>query len=275
MTSSPSAGITDFHSHLVPGVDDGAREPSDTARALARFRAEGVRQIVTTPHFLGSLTQDPKRRDARLAELDAGWELLRNVVSADARRAGSPMLVERGVEVMLDVPNPDLGDARLRLAGGPFALVEYPALMLPPVNAELALTSLRADGWIPIVAHPERYRNLDPSLAELRRFKLAGAFLQVNVGSLFGDYGKTAAAHARTILSLGWADFVSSDYHTFGEPGCARLMETLAEGGFAEQAQLLAVVNPARMLAGDTPLAVPAIEMPKGERSFWERVLGR
>ena len=275
MTKTPTGSITDFHSHLVPGVDDGAREPADSAHALAKFRAEGVRQIVTTPHFQGSLTLDPERRDARLAELDSGWQLLCNVVSADAKRAGSALLVERGCEVMLDVPNPDLTDARLRLGGGPFALVEYPALMLPPVNAELALTSLRADGWTPIVAHPERYRNLEPSLGDLRRFKLAGAFLQVNVGSLFGDYGKTAAAHARNILALGWADFVSSDYHTIGEPGCARFMTTLREGGFSEQAELLAVINPARMLGGDTPLTVPPIAMPKDERSFWERVLGR
>ena len=52
-------------------------------------------------------------------------------------------------------------------------------------------------------------------------------------------------------------------------------MGTLAEAGFSEQAELLAVTNPGRMVAGDTPLIVPAIEMPKGERSFWERVLGR
>jgi protein-tyrosine phosphatase len=267
-------GITDFHSHLIPGVDDGAREPADSARALARFRAEGVTQIITTPHFLGSLTHNPALRDARLAELDAGWELLHNVVSADATRSGKPLLVERGVEVMLDVPNPILSDRRLRLAGGLFALVEYPSLMLPPVNAELALTSIRAAGWIPVVAHPERYRNLDASLAELARFRLAGAYLQVNVGSLFGDYGKTAAAHARSILQLGWADYVSSDYHAIGDPGYARFVESLSGAGFAEQARLLSVTNPERLLKGDTPLSVPPLEMAKDDRTLWERVMG-
>jgi protein-tyrosine phosphatase len=271
----PTTGITDFHSHLMPGVDDGAREPADSARALARFRAEGVKQIITTPHFLGSLTHQPALRDARLTELDAGWQLLHNVASADAKRSGAPLLVERGVEVMLDVPNPDLSDARLRLAGGPFALVEYPSFMFPPINAELPLTNLRQDGWIPVVAHPERYRNLTASLAELARFKLVGAYLQMNVGSLFGDYGKTAAGHARDILALGWADYVSSDYHTIGEPGCARFVQALVDAGFEEQAELLTITNPGRLLAGDTPLGVPAIDLPKDDRSFWERVMGR
>lgn len=272
---SGGKGITDFHSHLMPGVDDGAQEPADSAKALRSFRAEGITQIITTPHFLGSLTHYPARCEARLAELDGGWELLHNVVSADARRSGTPLAVERGVEVMLDVPNPRLSDARLRLAGGPFALVEYPGMMLPPVNAELALSSLREDGWIPVVAHPERYRNLDASFAELNTFRLAGAYFQVNVGSLFGDYGKTAAAQARKILALGWADYVSSDYHAIGEPGSARFVQALTDAGFAQQAELLAVTNPGRLLSGELPLSVPALELPKDERSLWDRMTGR
>ena len=268
-------GITDFHSHLIPGVDDGAREPADSARALASFRAEGVTRIITTPHFLASLTHQPVQRDARLTELDAGWQLLHNVVQADARRSATPLLVERGVEVMLDVPNPKLTDSRLRLAGGPFALVEYPSFMFPPVNAELPLIALVEDGWIPVIAHPERYRNLDASMAELARFKLAGAYLQVNVGSLFGDYGKTAASHARNILALGWADYVSSDYHAIGEPGCARFVTALDESGFAEVAELLTVTNPGRLLAGHTPVSVPPIELPNDDKTLWERVMGR
>jgi protein-tyrosine phosphatase len=228
-----AASITDFHNHLVPGVDDGAQEPEDSAAALARFRAEGASQVITTPHFLGSLSLDRGRCDVRLAELDAGWEVLRAVVDADAAQMGSAMRVERGVELMLDVTDPDLSDARLRLAGGPFVLVEYPALRLPPLNAEFALQGLRARGWIPVVAHPERYRNLNPSLAELARFRAAGAFLQMNAGSLFGDYGKTAAGHASRILMAGEADYVASDYHTRGEPGMHRFVRAMIDAGFS------------------------------------------
>ena len=267
-------GITDIHSHLIPGVDDGAQEPADSAAALARFRSEGAMQIVTTAHFTGSLTHDAAAVADRLDELDEGWALLLAVVAADAERMGTPMRVERGVEVMLDVPEPDLSDPRLRLAGGPFTLVEYPGLRLPPVNAEIALAALRRRGWLPVVAHPERYRNLDPSLAELARFRSTGAFLAVNAGSLFGDYGKTAAAHARNILLAGWADYVASDYHARGEPGLARFSHALAEAGFAEQAELLTITNPGRLLAGELPLPVPPIPQPRQERTLWARLFG-
>jgi tyrosine-protein phosphatase YwqE len=266
--------ITDFHNHLMPGVDDGAQEPADSAAALGRFRAEGAAQIITTPHLMGSLTLEPAKLEARLAELDAGWESLRAVVAADGEKMGGPLRVERGVEVMLDVPDPDLSDARLRLAGGPFVLVEYPMLRLPPVNAEIALVQLRSRGWIPVVAHPERYRNLDPTLVELPRFRSAGAFMQLNVGSLFGDYGKTAAGNARRILAAGEADYAGSDYHARGEPGIQRFVRAMADAGFSEQAELMTIVNPARLLAGEQPLRVPPIEMKTESRSLWERLFG-
>jgi protein-tyrosine phosphatase len=266
--------MTDFHSHLIPGVDDGAQEPEDSAAALGRFRAEGALQIITTPHFMGSLTLDPAALEARLAELDAGWEALRTVVQADGERMGGALRVERGAEVMLDVPDPDLTDERLRLAGGRFVLVEYPMLRLPPVNAEIALAELRGGGWMPVVAHPERYRNLDATLAELARFRRAGAFLQMNAGSLFGDYGKTAAGHARRILMAGEADYISSDYHARGEPGLQRFVRAMADAGFSEQAELLTMINPARLLAGEPPLRVPPIQPANESRSLWERLFG-
>ncbi len=259
----------------MPGVDDGAQTPSDAALALDHFRAEGVRQIITTPHFTGSLTHDAARLEERLAELDAGWSALESVVTEDAARHGSAMRMERGVEVMLDVPNPDLSDSRLRLAGTVFALVEFPSLRFPPLNAEYAVTALRHSGWTAIIAHPERYRNLDEQLSTLAKFRAAGGLLQVNAGSLFGDYGRTAAEYAQAILARGWADYVSSDYHARGEPGVRRFVTALVAAGLSEHAELLATVNPARLLAGEPPLPVPPIETSQTEqaRPLWARLL--
>jgi protein-tyrosine phosphatase len=267
-------GITDFHSHLIPGVDDGAQGPAESAAALVQFRADGVTQIITTPHFNGSLTHDASQLAARLDELDAGWELLRAVVAEDAAGSGVPLRVERGAEVALDTPEPDLSDSRIRLAGGNFVLVEYPGLRLPPVNAEIAISFIRRQGYVPVLAHPERYRNLEASLADLARIRDAGAHLQLNAGSIAGDYGKTAAAHARNILARGWADFVCSDHHAIGRPATGRFVRTLSEAGFVEQAELLSVTNPGRLLAGESPLSVPPLELPPPERSLVERIFG-
>jgi protein-tyrosine phosphatase len=277
---SGARAFTDFHSHLMPGVDDGAQFAADSAFGLAHFRAEGVTTIITTPHFKGSLTADPTQRRARLAELDGGWEALRDIVAEDGLKHGSALRVERGVELMLDVPDPDLHDPRLRLAGGPFVLVEYPGMRLPPINAEYPIATIRSGGWIPVLAHPERYRNLDEGLLAMQRIRAAGACFQLNAGSLFGDYGKTAATHARNILSAGFADYVSSDYHAHGAPGVRRFVEALVDSGFAAQAELLAVTNPARLLAGEMPLPVPPLgpsddpAQTQQARPWWVRLLG-
>lgn len=255
---------TDFHSHLMPGVDDGARKPEDAAAALGAFRSEETLQLITTPHFMGSLTHRPEKLEDRLAQLDAGWARLREVLSVDdARHPDARFRVERGVEVMLDVPDPDLSDPRLRLAGTDFVLVEFAGLQLPPMNAEFAVRALRAQGWRPVIAHPERYRNLS-DYGQLVRFREAGAFLQVNAGSIFGDHGKTAATHAMAIMTMGLADYVSSDYHARGTPRRADFGRSLADAGFAEQAELLGSVNPGRLLAGELPLPVPPFTAPEG-----------
>jgi protein-tyrosine phosphatase len=263
---------TDFHNHLIPGVDDGARDAQESAAALCAFRREQVRQVITTPHLSGWLTHDAAALSARLAEIDAGWSELQRVVDEDAERMGSPMRVARGAEIALDVPDPDLTDARLRLAGGAFALVEFPGLRLPTVNAAVAIAGLRARGWIPVIAHPERYRNLAETLEPLEEFLAAGGLLQLNAGSLFGDYGRTAATLARRILARGLAAYASSDYHATGEPGVARFVRALAEAGFRDQAKLLTITNPGRLLAGEMPLAVEPIEM-GGTEPWWRRML--
>src|SRR5690606_24964700 len=157
----------------MPAVDDGAPDERHALEALRAFAAQGATTCITTPHFDASLMRTPYGEE-RLAELDEGWERLRR---AAATEPGLPAL-ERGVEVMLDDPDPDLADARLRLAGGPFVLCEFPAMRLPP-NGEWAVTNLRQKGWRPIIAHPERYRNHDDRLTVLSRCRAAGALLQV------------------------------------------------------------------------------------------------
>ena len=268
------AGFTDFHNHLMPAVDDGAKDAGFSAGALVAFRREGVRQVITTPHFDGALTHQPDRLAARLAELDAGWAALRGVLAKDAENVGAGVIrLERAAEVMLNVPDPDLSDARLRLAGTSFALVEYPMLQLPPVNATAPIVHIRHAGYTPVVAHPERYRNLE-SLRTLRELVAAGAVLQVNAGSFFGDYGSSAQRWALEILGAGLASYVCSDYHARGEPGVARVAQAFAASGYAEQATLLLEVNGARLLEGKMPEPVPPATPREAQaESWWARLL--
>lgn len=268
-------GFVDFHSHLMPAVDDGAPDVAQSLEALRAFAGQGAATCITTPHFDASLTKSPEAFASRMAQFDTAWGILTAARDAAATSPGRPALpaLARGVEMMLDDPDPDLSDPRVRLAGGPFVLVEFPAMQLPP-NAEWALHNIKAKGWRPIIAHPERYRNHDARLTVLSRCRAAGALLQVNAGSLLGQHGDRARAVAGALLQLGWVDYLASDHHARGEPATGRAVALLRSRGAEAQAQRLTVENPTRILAGETPLPVGPLRA-REARSWWARLLLR
>lgn len=261
---------TDFHNHLVPGVDDGAADIAASRKAAAAMARDHVQTAVVTPHFDGSLTLAPPMFEERLAQLDAGFEAL----TTDAEVAASGLQLLRGVELMLDVPDPDVSDERLRLNGGRFVLVEYPGLQLPLAHADFAIRALRAKGFQPVLAHPERYRNVDDSLEQLVALRYAGAYFQINAGSLLGHHGAQARRQVHALLARGWAEYASSDYHGRGEPSVRAARAALEQMGAAEQAERLFCDNTARLLRDESPLPVEPL---RGEtrkpRPFWARLL--
>jgi protein-tyrosine phosphatase len=255
--------MIDFHNHLIPGVDDGAADEEQAAAALAVFREQGVHTAVATPHVNGSLTRNPVALAERLAELDAGWARL------EATAAESGVRVLRGAEIMLDVPAPDLSDPRLRLAGTKAVLVEFPFMSVPP-NALPALFELTMAGWMPVLAHPERYANAARDLSDATEWRRMGAALQVNGGSLLGRYGKPASELAWGLVEHGLVSYLSSDYHARGRCPVAECRAELERRGGEHQARLMMEENPRRMLNGEPPLPVPPLSAP---RPFWKRIL--
>lgn len=264
------SGIVDFHSHLLPQVDDGSQSVEQSLAALRAFAAQGVTTVVTTPHFDASLTRDPAALGERLGQFDAGWAALQDAMHGVE---GLPLL-KRGTEVMLDEPDVDLSDPRIRLDGGPFVLCEFPALRLPP-NAEWGIKNLLDRGYRPIVAHPERYRNQEAELGSLRRLREAGALFQVNAGSFIGQHGEQAERVAWRLIALGWVEYLSSDFHARGEPAIARGIARLGETGAQGVVSRLTVENPARLLRGELPLAVAPVAFESRNDSWWRRLMGR
>jgi protein-tyrosine phosphatase len=260
--------LVDIHSHLVPGVDDGARDVEAVLDSVERLTRLSVRRIVTTPHIYGSLTLDSGRLDERLSTVSAAWER-----AAEAIGEHFPEVeFRRGHEVLLDHPDVDFSDPRIRLAGTSFVLVEWPRLQLPPGTVRV-LRRIRERGYRPIVAHPERYVGMAQSIDVIAQWRDAGAYLQVNYGSLVGRYGAGAQALADRILRRGWADYLASDFH--GHPRLkvylSEAAEAIEELGGDEVLTYLSRTNPGRVLSDEEPLTVPILPV---ERGFWARLKG-
>jgi protein-tyrosine phosphatase len=245
--------MIDIHTHLIPGVDDGAATLGEAHAALAELARQEVHAAVATPHLDGSLTRQPERLQRRLAELDAGWTRLLRAGERHPR-----LRLERGVELMLDTPDPDLSDPRLRLGGTSFVLVEFAGMTVPPGETE-ALRRLAERGWRPVVAHPERYPAVQRDPARVAAWREAGCHLQVNAGSLLGRYGNAARAAAFELLRRGAVSYLASDHHARGTPHLEAARERLRDLGGSEQGALLLAINPERLLNDEPPLEVPAL----------------
>ena len=266
MTGTEGKDLVDLHSHLIPGVDDGARTVEDALEGIARMVKVGVGSIVTTPHLDGSVTSDPMAFQARMAEVDAAWTRLSEVVA----ERFPELRLQRGHEVMLDTPDPVLTDPRVRLGGTDFVLVEWPRLQVPPGSTR-AIARIRSADARPIVAHPERYSGMGPEMDLAAEWRLEGALLQVHHGSLVGRYGPRARERALLLLQRGWVDLLSSDFHgrSHLKLHIREAREVLMEWGGEEQWRMLTSVNPARVLDNEFPLPVPPLPLPGG---LWTRV---
>jgi protein-tyrosine phosphatase len=256
--------MIDFHSHLMPGVDDGAATLDESRAALQAFADQGFSQVVTTPHFRASEIGQPGTSEF-FARLEQAWGELTSLAPEFPG-----LTLGRGLEVNLDTPAPLFDDPRLRLSGSSAVLIEFPFFSVPP-NAVPALFEVRMSGWMPVLAHPERYANLPEDLELVRELRRVGVFLQLNAGSLLGRYGARERRVAWALLREGLADFVASDYHARGTLHTLAARDAVLSAGGEEQAALLFETNAARVLAGELPVAVPPLQPRRPSWRHWLR----
>ena len=245
--------LVDFHCHMVPEVDDGAPDLAAALRYLAQFVELGITRVVTTPHLATMDVAGPRRAriEERYAELQA----------AVAERI--PLLsLGLSYEIRLDDPDDDLTDPRIGLEAGGHMLVEFPMLMLPAYPDRM-LEAPRSQGWIPVLAHPERYMGVEQAFGWVQKWRDAGTLMCLNAGSLWGEYGPEAERVSRRMLAEGLVDIIASDHHA--RPTRATTVydawHLLAEAGFEEQARTLCSSNPLAVLRGEpcAPVAACAI----------------
>ncbi|CAA9520128.1 MAG: Manganese-dependent protein-tyrosine phosphatase [uncultured Solirubrobacterales bacterium] len=240
---SPHALRTEIHCHLLPGVDDGARDLDDSLEMAALATADGTATIVVTPHVRRDFVTD-------VSIVTEGFEELCEAVE----RAGIEVELHRGGELGHDLVG-RLGQSELEaIAVGPpgrrWLLVEAPFEGLDRVFSA-ATDELRSRGFGIVIAHPERARGLLAGEAGgLSRELETGSLLQVNHWSLTGGHGAEAEHAALELLDRGLIAALASDAH----PGWRRPTLSLgaaaavAAGADARTAAALVSERPARML---------------------------
>lgn len=248
--------VADLHSHLVPGVDDGARTVEDALEGIGRMVAAGVGALITTPHLQASTTLDPEMMGRAMARMDRGWEEISPAVAAEY----PDLIFRRGFEVRMDVPDLAFDDPRIRLGDTSYVLIEWPGMQVPPGTAEV-VHRVRARGLRPLIAHIERYSGRRDRAAEAQEWRSEGALLQVNLGSLVGRHGSRARSTAFQLLRDGLVDVLATDFH--GRPQYDLYIEPVSErlrkAGADEQLLLLTSTNPHHIIRDEETEIVPPL----------------
>jgi len=193
---------TDLHSHLLPGIDDGAPDLETSIDLIQALQNLGFRRIFTTPHVMADIY--PNSRSLILRKRDEVQQALAEL--------GMDVEFDAAAEYYLDPNFAGMlkGEHLLTLPGNR-VLVEmsfYQAYR----DLHRIIFDLQMKGYHPILAHPERYpyyRSGD----DYENLKAMGCALQINLLSLTGYYGKPVQSAAKTILDLGLADFLATDLH--------------------------------------------------------------
>lgn len=240
--------MIDLHCHLLPGVDDGSRTVEQSVQVLSAMREVGITAVCLTPHFsAGRIAQGiPRSHDLAFAALRV--------------QAPEGVTLHRGVELMLDRPLPqDAAAARgLTLGGTRYLLVEFNH-MVAGTAAAYALHQAADLGFVPVLAHPERYAACSPS--SVSHWRALGARMQVDATTVFQPTAR--GRRARELLAHGLADVLAADNH-----GDTRFIAApyrlLAEQGGVKQADLLCVRNPAAILGNGDVEPVPPINIKTG-----------
>ncbi len=246
--------FTDLHSHILPGLDDGAANEAEFL-SMARVALEGGTTVmVATPHW-------------DLEEKPAPWEHVPPIVEQYRKKlefVGLGLELLPGAEIRLNaglyrLTGEETAVRRLTLAGnGRYILVDLPLMDLP-VGMEETIFRIQLCGCTPILAHPERNRRLADDPALLRELADRGVELQVNSGSLTGAYGRVARRLSAALLREGLARLVASDAHRPEErhPDLSGAWKRAGELLGVKAADLLLKENPRAVLAGEDLSALP------------------
>jgi protein-tyrosine phosphatase len=194
---------TDFHSHLIPGIDDGARTMEDALAMIRQFKELGFRKLITTPHI-----QDEFYKNTPEIIL-AGLERLKSAV----KEAGLGIEIEAAAEYLLDDGFAQkLKNKELLSFSGKHILVEL-SYFSPHPNLLTFIFDLQIEGYKVVLAHPERYSYWFNEMKKFEELKNRGVLFQLNTVSLSGHYGKDVKKLAEKFIELGMYEFVGSDMH--------------------------------------------------------------
>lgn len=210
-------GFTDWHCHLLPGVDDGVQTVEETLRILSLYENLGVKEVWLTPHVMEDMPNTTASLKARFEKLIAVYQ--------------GNIALHLASENMLD----NLFEERLRKNDllplgkcGKHLLVET-SYFNPPMGLSNIMLRIKSKGYVPVLAHPERYVYMDEN--DYRQLKEMNVMFQLNLFSLVGAYGTGIRKKAGWLMKNGFYNLAGSDTHSLAVLEAALYKQKLPQTG--------------------------------------------
>jgi tyrosine-protein phosphatase YwqE len=193
----------DIHSHLLPGIDDGAKTFEDTLELSTGLLDIGFSQFITTPHIYQNVWDNTQEQIKTVA----------TNTQLEFKKKGLSVAFRAAAEYLLNDPFVKLCQAKeIVTLKDNYVLVEI-SYTNPPIQLYSIIFDLRVAGYTPVLAHPERYVYFHYDFNEYLKLKKAGCYFQLNLLAVAGYYGEGITKIAEKLLQKGLYDFVGSDVH--------------------------------------------------------------
>ncbi|MGH2665072.1 tyrosine-protein phosphatase [Flavobacterium sp.] len=193
----------DIHSHILPGIDDGAQTFEDTHFLVNSMKSFGFSNLITTPHIFSGFWDNTKDK-IQATEKETVSNLEKNNINIPIRAAAEYLMDDHFVSLFKKGEILTLKDN--------YVLVEM-SYLNAPIQLYDIIFDLQVAGYKPVLAHPERYSFYHQNFDEYLKLKNAGCLFQLNLLSIVGYYNEGVAETAKKLLKKGLIDFVGSDIH--------------------------------------------------------------
>jgi protein-tyrosine phosphatase len=242
--------MIDLHSHILPGIDDGAADLAVSLTMARAFVADGVTTVACTPHILPGLYHNsgPQIRQA-VAELQAAMD-----------QDGIPLKLIAGADnhITANFVGGLQSGQLLTLNDTRYVLVEPPHHTIP-ARLEDMFFSLLVAGYVPILTHPERLTWITAHYGTVERLAHAGVWMQITAGSLTGGFGRQPRYWAERMLDEGLVHILATDAHDAVRrpPMLGKGRDAAAKRVGAAEAGHLVLTRPAGIVANALPNSLP------------------
>lgn len=253
--------MIDIHSHILPYVDDGSRDMEMSLKIAQIYVENGFDKVIATPHFMDGISYKTKM------ELEIGLEALKKELA----RAGFPLEVYLGNEVYLrpDVIEDIEKDRVSTLNNSRYVLIELPINEIP-IYVEDIIYKFQLKGYVPIIAHPERYSKISEDPNILYKYISMGALAQLNLQSLEGFYGSRVKTTAEILLKQNMIHFVGTDSHSnrHRAPNVTESLNILYDLIDEDYYELITESNQELVLSNDPIIITQPMKIENKKRGF-------